>query len=185
VRWPHHFFPGNPGGLSCVRSRCRPFNPVNCFAVNQAQDEEFLNGVSVNSSGGIWVSYLTYSGTGYTPATRGPLPLDHQTIYLKPAGGALGVIGDYNVDPTLWRRDTTAERSALPADPNNNPFPCVVMGDYARIGTNDLLGLDSPYVNSSNCLDEALKAACKDEDLFQIFAFDPTGSPPPRPSLPN
>ncbi len=181
-------FQGRPDGVPynnafvCTnRSYPRHLDPVNCFAVNQALDDQFLNGVSVDSSGGIWVSYLTYSGVGYTAGTVGPLPLYHQTIYLKPDGNTLGVTGDYNVDPTLWRRDTSADR----CQDLNSPLPCLMMGDYARIGANNYFGLDSPYVNSSKCLDEVRKIACVGEDIFQIFAFDPKGSPPSNTFVPN
>ena len=148
-------------------------NPMGCYEINAATDDEFMNAVSVDPNGGVWISYLTYSSL-----TSRQLPLYHQTIYYKPGGTAqdwsgttwaMGATGDANVDPSVWVQDNTADRCTL---------YCYAEGDYARISTNAYLGVDSPYVNSSGCQDEVKKTNCTGNDLWQIFAFDPKGTPP-------
>jgi len=134
-------------------------NPSGCYVINPNTDDEFMNGVSVGPEGGIWTSYLTYSSV-----SSRQLPLYHQTIYLKPGqgtAGALGATGNYNVDPTSWYSINTADRCSA---------PCLAAGDYARIASNPYLGLDSPYIDRS--------PISGNNDLFQIFAFDPQGSAP-------
>jgi hypothetical protein len=134
-------------------------NAQGCWYVNPATDDEFMNGVSVGPEGGLWVSYLTYSSV-----TSRQLPLYHQTIYLPPTGGVLGATGDYNVDPTSWYPDNTADR-CLPIN------GCYAMGDYARIGSNSYQGnpgVGSPYLSRSGSI----------IDMFQIFGLDPQGQRP-------
>ena len=50
---------------------------------------------------------------------------------------------------------------------------CYAMGDYARIGSNSYLGVDSPYLSRMLNPDGSTII-----DMFQIFAFDPQGQPP-------
>jgi len=137
-------------------------SPSGCTTINPAYDDEFMNGVSVDPNGGVWLSYLTYS----TLFSR-QVPLYHQTIYFPVAGGVLGATGDYNVAPTSWYLD----RAQFRCGPS-----CWAEGDYARIGSNAYLGVDSPYVK------QAPPYSC---GLFQIFASDPQGATPPNTFTPH
>jgi hypothetical protein len=129
-------------------------NPSECVSINPANDDEFMNGVTVGPEGGIWSHTFTYR-----PLNTRQLPLYHQTIYLPPGGGALGATGDYAVEPTSWSSNTSNDRCVQ---------TCFAMGDYARIGSNNYPGVGSPYVKSSG----------SGNDLFQVFAFDPQDPAP-------
>jgi len=97
----------------------------------------------------------------------------------------MGATSDYHVDPSLWSQDTDADRCDPFTDANGNSVACLASGDYARIAANDYLGLDSPYVTNSKCLDDVLRTNCVSDDLFQVFAFDPHGTPPNNTFTPN
>ncbi len=60
-------------------------------------------------------------------------------------------------------KDTSADRCGL-------SITCRAAGDYARIASNAYLGVDSPYIDRS--------PFSGNNDLFQIFGFDPQGSAP-------
>lgn len=123
-------------------------NTRGCGAVNQASTAEFSNGVSVDTLGGTWISYVLFPQPYQTP-------LYHQTIYLPPpgtncgGGTSCGVNGATNINPASWSSETEQDRCQLPGN-------CLGIGDYARIGSNggsplnDSLGLDAPYVNYDN-----------------------------------
>ena len=139
-------------------------NPVGCYSVNAATDDEFMNGVSVDPLGGVWVSYLTYSSL-----SSRQLPLYHQTIYFPSAGGVLGVTGDFNVDPLSWTPMTSQDRCF--------PSACYAEGDYAHLGSRNTgsPGISAPYVNRSSSGNE----------LFQLFEWDPQGTRPANTFAPN
>jgi len=79
----------------------------------------------------------------------------------------LGTTGDYNINPTSWWFDSQAYWCGP---------TCWAEGDYARIGSNPYLALDSPYVR------QASPYSC---GLFQIFAVDPQGATPPNAFTPR
>jgi len=154
----------NSGGYNNVNVCTGVNNSASgCISINPASDDEFMNGVSVDPNGGVWVSYLTYS----TVVTR-QTPLYHQTIYFPAAGGALGATGDYDVDPTSWWSDTAQYRCGV---------TCWAAGDYARIGSNGYLAADSPYVKQDGPPGYS--------GLFQIFATDPQAAAPPNTFTPR
>lgn len=151
-----------------------------CMIINPATDDEFMNGVNVDPNGGVWLSYLCYSST-----SARSLPLFHQTIYFPASGGVLGVTGDYNVWPAYipppasgnpssnWYLDNSQDRCGQ---------VCLAEGDYARIGSNPYLSLDSPFVNAEQAENRNPPGQI---GLFQIFATDPQGKPPSNTFTPH
>jgi hypothetical protein len=123
-----------------------------CGTVNEANDDQFLAGVSVNSDG-YWVAYQTY------PDVNGrSLPLITQAIYLPTNSSAVGATTNTGIDPTSW--ESSLHRCS---DSGGNNVACYGAGDFNTPSSNPSAGSNTTFVGASS----------QQTNLFNSFLQDP------------
>ena len=121
-----------------------------CGTVNQAADDQFLAGVSVNSDG-YWVAYHAYPNLNDRA-----LPLITQAIYFPTSGAAVGATSNTGINPTAWILDGSV-------GPSRCSSPCYGGGDFNTPSQNPFAASNTTFVNASS----------SQTDLFNSFQEDP------------
>ena len=122
-----------------------------CGTVNQAADDQFLAGVSVNADG-YWVAYHAYPNLNDRA-----LPLITQVIYFPTFGSAVGATTNTGINPTAWILDGVVGPSRCTTG------PCYGGGDFNTPSSNAFAGSNTTFVGASS----------RQTDLFNSFQEDP------------